>query len=202
MLKVGLTGGIGSGKTVVAEVFRSLAIPVFSADEAAKVLMEEHPDIPRQLREATGKDHYRKGKLDRASLADQIFADPGVLQKVNQLVHPYVFQAFDQWAEHQYEHPYVLKEAAILFESGADEQLDLVISVTAPEHLRIRRVVLRDGVETEKVQQRMKNQWKDEARNRKADFVLFNGEGDQIIPQVLSIHEELLQQEEILKEED
>lgn len=202
MLRAGLTGGIGSGKTRVSQIFESLGIPVFSADQAGRQILENHPLVPDKLKEITGRSFSPKEKDHRAALAALLFKDKDMLQKVNAFIHPLVFEAFENWCLEHSKAPYLMKEAAILFESGADAHLDLVITVSAPEYLRIQRVVARDEMEAEKVRDRMQHQWNDEQRNRKADFVIFNGEKDVLIPQVISIHQELLHQAEKAQTEE
>jgi len=190
-MKLGITGGIGSGKTSVCRVFTILGIPVFSADPEARRIMNDHPDIIRGINEIAGKDLYPEGSLNSAELAALIFNDPDKLQKVNSLVHPVVFQYFIEWTKIQTA-PYVIMEAAILFESGASELVDRVATVVAPVEERIRRVTLRNKLTGEQVRERIKNQMDDPTRIRMSDYVINNAENEMIIPVILKIHEDIL----------
>ena len=190
-LKIGITGGIGSGKSVVCALFSLLGIPVFEADQVAKKLMNSDSRLRRELVDLFGEAVYTaEGVIDRKMLAGILFNDQLALQKVNSLVHPAVREAFLQWCSEQTS-PYVLHEAAILFESGFFRMMDRNILVTAPEELRIRRVTTRDGVSAEAVLQRMQNQWTDEEKIPLADFIISNDDTRAIIPQVLDIDKQI-----------
>ncbi len=191
MLKIGITGGIGSGKTTVAKVFEVLGIPVYYADEAAKEIMHKNEPLKQQLIFYFGKDTYVDGKLNRKHLSSIVFADKEKLELLNSLVHPVTIADAEQWF-HQQQSPYVLKEAALLFESGAAEGLDYVIGVTAPAAVRIKRVMDRDGVTADEVKKRMLNQIDETIKIRLCDFIIHNDEQQMILPQVLKLHEELL----------
>ncbi len=191
VFRLGVTGGIGSGKTSVCRVFDVLGIPVFSADREAQVIMETDNTIIRSLNSITGKDLYVAGKLDRMQLASIIFNDSSVIQKVNSMVHPAVFDRFRKWVQAQAA-PYVIMEAAILFESGASKYVDRIATVDAPVEQRIERVILRNKLTREQVMERMRNQMDDAERIRLADYVINNSENDMIIPAILKIHEEIL----------
>lgn len=195
MLKLGITGGIGSGKTTVCQFFEILGVPVYYSDQRAKDLMHSDEVLMAQIRQAFGRDIYSEdGILNRKALAAVVFADPGKLAALNGMVHPAVFRDFDRWAAARKEVPYVLKEAAILFESGSYRDCDYTILVKAPRELRIRRVVGRDGISEEEVVRRMDAQMSDEDKEARADFVVLNDEAQLLIPQVLLLHERLLQE--------
>lgn len=191
MLKIGITGGIGSGKTTVAKVFEVLGIPVYYADEAAKEIMYKNEPLKQQLIFHFGKDTYVDGKLNRKHLSSIVFADKEKLELLNSLVHPVTIADAEQWFRQQ-QSPYVLKEAALLFESGAAEGLDYIIGVTAPVAVRIKRVMDRDGVTADEVKRRMQNQIDETIKIRLCDFIIHNDEQQMILPQVLKLHEELL----------
>jgi dephospho-CoA kinase len=191
MLKIGITGGIGSGKTTVAKVFEVLGIPVYYADDEAKEIMHKNELLKQQLIFYFGKDTYVDGNLNRKHLSSIVFADKEKLELLNSLVHPVTIADAEQWFKRQ-QSPYVLKEAALLFESGAAEGLDYIIGVTAPATIRIKRVMDRDGVTADEVKKRMLNQIEETIKIRLCDFIIHNDEQQMILPQVLKLHEELL----------
>ena len=191
MRKVGITGGIGSGKTTVCKVFETLGIPVYNADTQAKLLMNTDPELKASLQGYFGSDIYVDGILVRHQLAEIIFNDPSALEKVNSWVHPAVARDFEQWCTRQTS-PYVLEEAAIIFESNLAHRFEKTILVTAPESVRIERVCARDQVAPEIVRKRMANQWPDEKKIALADYVIYNDNVRQIAPQVMEIHRNLL----------
>ena len=190
-MKLGITGGIGSGKTSVCRVFNVLGIPVFSADTEAQKIMNEDREIKEGINEIAGKNIYPENKLDRMELASLIFNDPVRLKKVNDLVHPVVFNNFLLWAEEQTT-PYVIMEAAILFESGAYRLVDRVATIVAPIEERISRVTFRNKLTREQVMDRIRNQMTDEDRIKRSDYVINNSENAMIIPVILKINEDLL----------
>ncbi len=192
MLKVGLTGGIGSGKTVVANIFKVLGIPVFDADAAAKEIMEKDESLIKQIKNEFGDASYDGEKLNRKYLADKVFNDSYQLDKLNAIVHPAAIQAGIDWAEKQTS-PYIIKEAALMFEAGSAFNLQYVIGVTAPKSLRIKRVMERSGLTRDEVLSRMNRQISDVIKMRLCDFVIVNDEQQMILPQVLKIHEQLLE---------
>jgi len=192
-LKLGVTGGIGSGKTSVCRVFNVLGIPVFSADSEAKQIMDNEKNISRELNSIAGRDLYRNGDLDRVELARLIFNDQNLLRKVNSLVHPVVFEHFKQWQEKQTA-PYVIMEAAILFESGGSKLVDKIITVVAPLDERIGRVIKGNRLTREQVMERIRNQLDDDMKIKQSDYVIYNSENDMIIPAILKIHEDLMAQ--------
>jgi dephospho-CoA kinase len=191
--RLGVTGGIGSGKTSVCRVFSILGIPVFSADTAARDIMESDDKIRGGINAIAGRDLYQGGSLDRKELARLIFSNDSLLEKVNALVHPEVFLHFNDWCS-RHESPYVIMEAAIMFESGAWKLVDRIATVAAPAEERITRVMKRNKLSREQVLEIMNNQAGDEERIRRSDYVIQNGENDMIIPAVLKIHEEILGQ--------
>lgn len=187
MLKVGITGGIGSGKSTACKVFKTLGIPVFEADSTAKKLMETDRSIREKLTALFGSSTYQPDhSLDRKYLAGIVFNNPERLKQLTDVVHPVVRDAFDQWCEMQ-RTPYIIYEAAILFESGFYKLLDKTISVSTDEHERIQRVMKRDGTTEEQVRQRIRNQWTDEQRIKLADFVIRNNDNELMTPQIVNI---------------
>lgn len=191
MMRVGLTGGIGSGKSTVAGYFRDLGIPVYDSDTRARELMEGLPSLRDDIKALLGPGAYKNGRLNRAFIAERVFSDPNLLAALNALVHPVVRRDFQQWSLQQ-QAPYVLQEAAVLFENGGYKQLDHTILVTAPEPTRLRRVMKRDQASREAVLARMKNQWDDLRKIRLADFVIENTRRETARSQARKIHRKLL----------
>ena len=191
MIRIGLTGGIGSGKSTVAKVFEVLGIPVYYADDAAKKLMNEDKELKEKIKKEFGESIYKEEKLDRKKLADIVFASPEKLNLLNALVHPATLKDAETWMQKQTT-PYCIKEAALIFESGVHEHLDYVIGVTAPAPLRILRTMQRDGITKEEVMARMDKQLDDSIKIKLCDFVIQNDEQEMILPQVLALHEKLL----------
>jgi dephospho-CoA kinase len=192
MLKVGITGGIGSGKTTVCRIFEMLGIPVFYADTASRNIVQQNPDVIVAIKAIFGNDIYQDAKLNTKSLAEIVFNDAEKLSKLNAIVHPAVFALFDEWIAKNSAYPYVLKEAALIFETNAHLTLDAVIVVTAPESLRIKRVMQRDGVTEADVQQRMQQQMPEEEKSKRATYIIHNDESELLIRQVMAIHKKLL----------
>jgi dephospho-CoA kinase len=190
-MKIGITGGIGSGKTSVCRVFKVLGIPVFSADDEARIIMDSDNEIIEEIKEIVGKDIYSSGYLDRTELARLIFNDEDLLREINGVVHPVVFEYFKKWKKSVLA-PYVIMEAAILFESRAYELVDRIITVVAPVEERIERVIRRNNLTREQIIDRIKNQMPDEEKIRLSDYVIYNSEHEMIIPSILKIHEEIL----------
>ena len=191
MYKVGITGGIGSGKSVVSNIFRVLGIPVFDADKTARRLMEEDPELREGLIALFGPESFAEGKLNRRYISNIVFKDPFELEKLNALVHPAAIAAGERWAEAQ-NAPYTIKEAALFFESGSAAGLDLVVGVYSPKSIRISRVMNRDGISREEVLDRMSKQIDEEMKMRLCDRVILNNDTELLIPQVLQLHHELL----------
>lgn len=189
MLKVGITGGIGSGKSVVCKVFEQLSIPVFYADDESKKLITTNTELIAEIKKKIGENIYTKqGELDRKKLSAIVFNDEKALQKLNAITHPAVKKHFLAWVKEQKSTPYILKEAAILFESKANKDCDFVIAVYAPKEIRIKRVMERDGIGHEAVTARMSKQMSDEEKIKLSDFVIYNDEKQLVVPQVLKLH--------------
>ena len=186
-IKVGIAGGIGSGKTIICHVFKVLGIPVYNADLEAKLIMNKSDQVRLAVMQEFGDEAYSNGLLNRAFLAAQVFNDAAKLAQLNRIVHPAVIQAAEDWADAQTA-PYSLKEASILFESGSYKKVDYSILVTAPIEIRIARVMERDQVTREQVLARMNNQMSDEEKTKLADFVIINDGVTPIIPQVMALH--------------
>jgi dephospho-CoA kinase len=188
MLKIGLTGGIGSGKSVVCKIFSALGIPVFSSDEVSRSLIKRDPEIIKTVTRVFGRDIYRNGILDRKKLSECVFTDKDSLEKLNSIMHPAVAKAFNEWLKSFDNQSYIIKEAAIIFESGTDKELDFVVTVSAPESLRISRVMERDGISKEEVLLRMRNQVNEKERLSLSDEIIHNDDQRLVIPQVLEMH--------------
>jgi dephospho-CoA kinase len=192
MLKIGLTGGIGSGKTTVAKVFELLNVPVYYADEASKRLYHTDAALKAAIVKHFGAEIYVNDLLDRGRLAQLVFDAPEKLELLNTLVHPPTLRDAEQWMTRQAA-PYIIKEAALLFETGSAGQLDYIIGITAPVPLRIKRVMDRDNISREQVQNRMDRQMDETIKLRLCDFIIHNDEQQMVIPQVLQLHGEILQ---------
>jgi dephospho-CoA kinase len=193
MLKIGLTGNIGSGKTTVAKVFEVLRIPVFYADDAAKTVMVNDAILIDEIKTAFGDaSYFDDGALNRKHISAIVFNNEEQLAKLNGIVHPATFRAFDAWVACAGDVPYVLKEAALLFESGSYKMCDKSIMVQAPLEMRIKRVMERDKLSREEIEKREANQFSAEKKAALADFVVNNGESELLIPQVLKLHRQFL----------
>jgi len=194
MLKIGITGGIGSGKTTVCKIFETLGIPVFYADTSAKEIMVTDVDLVNGIKNTFGEDSYGiDGILNNKYLADLVFNNPVELEKLNALVHPAVFRGFDRWLSNISANvPYILKEAALLFESGSYKNCDYSILVTAPFQTKLNRVMKRDGVNEEQVRIRMDKQLNDEEKAKLANFFIRNEETQSIVLQVYDLHKQYL----------
>lgn len=187
MLKIGITGGIGSGKTTVCKIFQTLGIPVYDADSEAKKLMNSHPELVNAIKHTFGEGAYgADGQLERQYLASRVFNNEEALNQLNGIVHPVVIQAAIDWAEAQ-DAPYTIKEAALMFQSGSYVHNDVNVVVAAPDELRISRVTKRDGLTEEQVRARMDKQWPQDEQIRKADYVVWNDGTRLLIPQVLEL---------------
>lgn len=191
MLKIGLTGGIGSGKTTVARIFETLGIPVFYADDAAKRLMNENEELKKLITQHFGGASYVDGILDTKYLASIVFNSREKLDLLNSLTHPVTIQDAAQWMQKQ-NAVYVIKEAALLFESGAAGNLDMVIGVYAPQHIRVKRVMDRDQISVEEVMKRISRQIDEEMKMKLCDFVITNDDTQLVIPQVLDLHKKFV----------
>lgn len=192
MLKIGLTGGIGSGKTVVTDIFNQLGIDVFNADNEAKKLINSSENIIKKLTERYGKDIYsEKQIINKKKLADIIFNNKKELNFVNSVIHPEVFKSFNSFIDNKKSSKYIIHEAAILFESGAHKLMDKIIVVDAPVEIRINRITNRDNISRKKVMERINNQAKPKELKSKADFIIINDGKKELIPQVLKIDKKL-----------
>ncbi|OSZ78370.1 dephospho-CoA kinase [Chitinophagaceae bacterium IBVUCB1] len=191
MLKVGITGGIGSGKSVVCRVFETLGIPVFNADDAGKYLLAHDATVIGAVKALLGNEVYHNNQPDRQHIAKLVFANPVLLTKLNAIIHPAVIAYGNNWMQSQTS-PYAIKEAAILFESGSYNGLDAIVGVYAPKEVRIARAMQRDDVTKEKVLERMANQMDEEEKMSRCDYVITNDGNTAIIPQVMDIHKTLL----------
>lgn len=189
-LKIGITGGIGSGKTTVARIFEVLGVSVYYADEAAKRIMNEDETVKREVIRHFGEESYTGGMLNRAYLASLVFADKKKLAVLNALVHPATIRNSNQWMRKQ-TGPYALREAALIFESGIQGMLDYVIGVSAPLELRIKRTMERDKITRREVEKRMDRQINETIKMRLCDFVIVNDGRQAVIPQVLNLHQQL-----------
>ncbi len=188
-INVGITGGIGSGKSTVCRLFEVLGAPVYYADERAKALMVEDPELVTGLKKLFGPETYtEQGRLRTDYLASKVFGDPQALESLNSLVHPVVFRDSAQWLSERGHFPYTLREAALLYESGAYKLLDEIVVVWAPETLRLKRVNSRDGLSEEAIRERMKRQWPDEKKRDLADHIILNDGEHALIPQVIALH--------------
>jgi dephospho-CoA kinase len=192
MYRVGLTGGIGSGKSTVARILETLGIPVYYADDAAKTIMNTDAGLRQQIIQHFGEASYAEGTLQRKYLADIVFNDPEKLALLNSLIHPVTIRHSEQWFRRQ-STPYAVREAALLFESGASENLGFIIGVYAPKHLRLQRVIKRDGLSADEIQKRMNRQINEEMKMKLCDAVIRNDEQELVIPQVMELHERLLE---------
>lgn len=188
MLRIGITGGIGSGKSTVARIFGVLNIPVYSADDASKRLMAEDGNLKKNIIKYFGESSYLDGTLNRKYLAAQVFNDPKKIALLNSLVHPATINDATQWMEKQ-KSVYLIKEAALIFESGSNKNLDYVVGVQSPKELRIERAMKRDNATHEEVEARMKLQINEDEKMKRCDFIIFNDEKQMLIPQVISLHE-------------
>lgn len=191
MLKVGITGGIGSGKSTVCQVFNTLGIPVFYADDAAKYLMNNDTQLINSIKQLFGDTVYKDGLLDNAALSSIVFQHPDKLQQLNALVHPATIQYGKDWITRQTA-PYIVKEAAIFFESGSYKDMDVMIGVSAPLELRITRAMKGLGKTREEILHRISQQMDQDEKMSRCDHVIINDEQTAIIPQVLTLHAQLL----------
>lgn len=191
MKVIGLTGGIGGGKSTVARMFQELGVPVYIADDEAKKLMNEDKKVRTKIIKLFGDEAYNSSGLNRTFIASKVFEDKELLEQLNSVVHPAVAKHFEKWKVQQ-KAPYVIYEAAILFEKGGYKKCDYNILVTAPVNLRIERILLRDKLTVEEIQARMNNQWPDEKKERMADVVLQNIDLSETKKNVLQIHKTFL----------
>jgi dephospho-CoA kinase len=188
MKKIGITGGIGSGKTIICDVFRLLGVSVFNADNVARDLQQNDDNVKNQLIGLFGSNIYHSdGTLDRSAMAHLIFSDKELMHKVNQIIHPAVREKFISWTMEHKSEDYILYEAAILFESGYYKELDLNILIVADEEIRIKRVMKRDNISEQAVRERIENQMPDKEKIGLANYILENNEKQLLIPQILEL---------------
>jgi len=193
MIKVGLTGGIGSGKSLISMVFNRLGVPIYDSDSATKLLYHSNLELKKELIKAFGKQTYdTNGMLNRSYLGKLVFNNKNNLQLINKIVHPKVKQDFKGWLVENCSAAYIIKEAAILIESKAYQQLDKIIVVSAPIDLRVARVVKRDNTTDKEVNKRIESQLSEEELLGYADFTIRNNEKEALLPQIINIHSELL----------
>jgi len=190
--KIGITGGIGSGKSTVSKVFALLKVPIYNADNRAKYLLNNDTEVVLKVKQVFGNDIYLNQELDRIKMAAQFFEQPFLLEQLNKIVHPAVFKDFDNWCNEHQQEPYVLKEAALIFETIIHQKLDAVMMVSSPENLRIERVMNRDSINKEQVLARIKNQMSEEEKLNRADYIIYNDELQLVIPQVVQLHQQLI----------
>lgn len=187
-LNVGLTGGIGSGKSTVASLFELLGVPVFYADREAKKILCEDPDVQHEITRLIGEHAYTEHGPNKKVIADAIFADPDLRDRINQLIHPKTIARATEWMHEQHT-TYAIKEAALIFESGAEKELDYVIGVRCPEQLRIQRIHQRDQTPVSDIIRKMQSQWPEDEKLMRCDLIIENNERALLIPQVLAVHD-------------
>ncbi|MBN1158512.1 MAG: dephospho-CoA kinase [Bacteroidales bacterium] len=195
MIKAGVTGGIGSGKTMVCQVFRLLGVPVYCADDEAKKLYDTSVAVRNRMIGLLGEDIYSGLHLDRGKLAGLIFNNRELLEQVNAIVHPEVTTHFLEWCQRQVQEHYIIQESAILFESGIYRIMDVKITVTAPDSLKIKRIMTRPGMTETLAARVIENQIPDDIKAGRSDFVITNDDRHLVIPQILKIHESLMKME-------
>lgn len=192
MIKVGLTGNIGSGKSTVAKIFSVLDIPVYHADAEAKKFLDD-PQVISKLRFLFGENIIKETHVDRKALAEIVFSDEDKLKQLNNIIHPFVKEDYMKWCESHLEASYTVQEAAVLVESGFDKLMDQVVVVTAPKKIRVDRILKRDNISRSEVLSRMERQFPESTLKKHANFVINNSGKSHVIPQVLEIHKELLE---------
>lgn len=191
---IGITGGIGAGKTLISSIFKNLGIPVYYADERAKFLMNHDKKLIHEIIETFGPQAFLNGKLNRSYLANHVFDNKDKLELLNRMVHPAVGEDYRQWRKQYLDRPYTLKEAALLFETGSFHELDQTILVYAPLQLRIQRVILRDPLRTRTdIEKIVRNQMPEDEKKKLADHIIYNDDTQLVIPQVLKIHHLLIE---------
>lgn len=189
MIIVGITGGIGSGKSLVCQVFSKLNVPVYSSDDESKNISQNDPEIQRELTALLGTEIYQHGFLNRALMAEKIFKDDALLHSVNKIIHPKVAADFKLWLNRHSQKPYVIQESAILFESNAYLLCDIKVTVSSPEKLRISRVIQRKNMTMEKLRAIMLHQIPESEKINRSDYVIENNESSLLIPQILQLHQ-------------
>jgi dephospho-CoA kinase len=191
-VKIGITGGIGAGKSIVCKILEIIGIPVYQADKESKKLLETDPEVVERVKALLGNEAYSSGdKANRSYISSVVFNHPEKLKKLNDILHPAVSKHFLEWVSIQTNKPVLAKEAAIMFESGSDKEMDLIIVVTAPEALRIQRVKQRDGKSEEEIRKIMKEQLPEEEVIKKSNFVIVNDDHRLLVPQVIALIERI-----------
>tara|TARA_B100000963_G_scaffold59379_1_gene47406 strand:- start:74 stop:658 length:585 start_codon:yes stop_codon:yes gene_type:complete len=188
MIKVGLTGGIGSGKTTVSKIFKQLGVPIYLSDDRAKDLMLNNQFLRESLISLFGDKVIVNGFLNRSYISSKVFDNPNELIKLNALVHPFVQRDFDVWSASQSSN-YIIKEAAIIFETGGDKLLDKILLVESPKYLKVSRIILRDTITEVEIHKRMSKQWSDSQKRKNADYIIKNDEKCSLVDQVLKLHD-------------
>ena len=192
MIKVAVTGNIGSGKSTVVKIFTSIGIPVFHADYEAKLLYKEER-VKKLVHQYLGDAVFNENKdIDFKLLAQKVFSNPASLQTINHIIHPFVFERYNNWLLGKTAYTYTIHEAAIVFENKLEHHFNLIINVTAPENVRLQRVIKRDGMKAEQFYARAEKQLPDDVKNKKSDFVIFNDGNQFLIPQVMDIHKHIM----------
>jgi dephospho-CoA kinase len=191
MIKIGLTGGIGSGKTTVSKIFQTLGVPVYFADDRSKYLLNNIPLLVSSIKRIFGEQAYENNELNRKYIASIVFNDKSKLSLLNNLVHPAVEQDFKEWCSQHSKKPYIVKEAAILFESNAFKLMNKNILIDAPEETRISRVIARDNSSRDQIEKRISNQWTTDKLKALADFIVINDDKTLILPQILEIDKKI-----------
>lgn len=193
MLKVGITGGMGSGKSTVCNILKNLGVPVFNSDNVGRKLLNNDDQLKSEIKKNFDSDMYTStGSIDRERMAKLVFNNPDELKKLTKLVHPRVNAEYEIWCKKNEKRPYVVKEAAILFETGQHKELDKIVTVFCPKDERIRRILKRDDTTQESIEKRMLHQYSDAERNALADFIIMNDGKEDLLPQVMELHELLL----------
>jgi dephospho-CoA kinase len=192
MLKIGLTGSIGSGKTTIAKVFTTLGVPVYFSDTEAKKILDNQEVIAEVIKEMGYEVIDSTGKVDRKKMANKVFNNVEKLQWLNSLIHPRVRKHFMEWVDRNSDEPYIIQESAIMLETGFSKYFDKIIVVSCPLEQRIQRVVKRDGMSREEMMDRMENQWSEELKLMKADLVIKNDDELLALPQIMEHHEYIL----------
>lgn len=186
-IRIGITGGIGSGKSVVSKILSLLDIPIYLSDDEAKRLTATDETIRRELTDLLGDELYQGGMLNKQKLTNYLFASSENAEKINAIIHPQVKQDFRRWCTRHSSSQFVAMESAILFESGFDSEVDVVVMVYAPQEVRIQRAMMRDGASRKQIEQRIQNQMDDEAKRAKADYTIINDDKTPLIPQVFRL---------------
>ncbi|MGZ5245132.1 MAG: dephospho-CoA kinase [Bacteroidia bacterium] len=189
MLKIGITGGMGSGKTTVCKVFETYGVPLYYADDRAKLVMNQNDEVKKKLKALFGDDIYGEdGILNKKRMSEKAFSNPYMLKKLESVIHPAVAEDFEEWANQFTDKPYIVKEAAMLFESGSYKHMDKNILVKADLEERLKRIIKRDNTTREKAMLRIDKQWTDEEKEPLSDYILYNNSETLLLPQIIKLH--------------